>query len=396
MTTLSIERQEALGRLRSFLTLLVVLHHALIAYCRFAPPVHGISADLLWTAFPVVDRQRWGGADLIVGLNDDFFMALMFLVSGAFVWSSLMHRGAGPFLRRRLLRLGVPFLVAAALLAPLAYYPVYLAGAGQAQAGSFWQAWLALGVWPAGPAWFLWVLLAFDVFAALLYRLWPDFGQACAKQIERVSQRPLRAFLILLALSALVYLPLAAWLEPSRWLKAGPFFVQASRLGLYGLFFLIGIGLGVQQDASKDLLRKDARLARRWPAWLALTLVAYAASIAVLLVILGAIAHGGASPGLTTLGNAMFVLVCSSASFACLGLFARTAHAPRPWTRRLGANAYGIYLLHYACVTWLQFALLGAAWPGVVKALLVFVGAVVLSWTLSACLRRIPAVARIV
>src|SRR5215467_13007348 len=43
--------------------------------------------------------------------NDTFFMALMFLLSGLFVWPSLERKGSARFLRDRTLRLGVPFAV---------------------------------------------------------------------------------------------------------------------------------------------------------------------------------------------------------------------------------------------------------------------------------------------
>jgi uncharacterized membrane protein YphA (DoxX/SURF4 family) len=79
-----------------------------------------------WQAFPVVDSQRGAWASLLTGFNDNFFMALMFFLSGLFVWNGLKHKGAGGFLRGRLLRLGLPFAVATAILAPLAYYPTYL------------------------------------------------------------------------------------------------------------------------------------------------------------------------------------------------------------------------------------------------------------------------------
>jgi fucose 4-O-acetylase-like acetyltransferase len=55
--------------------------------------------------------------------NDGFFMALMFFISGLFVWASLRRRGAGPFIRERVIRLGVPFIVAALLIATVAYFP---------------------------------------------------------------------------------------------------------------------------------------------------------------------------------------------------------------------------------------------------------------------------------
>jgi hypothetical protein len=52
--------------------------------------------------------------------------------------------------------------------------------------------------------------------------------------------------------------------------------------------------------------------------------------------------------------------------------------------------------VHYAFVSWLQYALLPASVPGVVKGMLVFVGALGLSWIFSAGMRRIRVIGRVV
>ena len=167
----------AVGYLRAFITLLVVAHHAVLAYHPFAPPPPAslLAQPRLWGAFPVVDPHRWPAGSLLTSFNDMFFMALMFFLSGLFVWTSLERKGAGGFLRDRARRLGLPFVVAAAVIAPLAYYPAYLQTlqTGASGLSGFWRQWLALGNWPAGPAWFLWVLLAFDAVAAGLFLLAP-------------------------------------------------------------------------------------------------------------------------------------------------------------------------------------------------------------------------------
>ena len=56
----------ALDRARTFITLLVLLHHSVVNY----------------TYFGSGDRMRWLGFDLVVLFNDSFFMACMFLISG--------------------------------------------------------------------------------------------------------------------------------------------------------------------------------------------------------------------------------------------------------------------------------------------------------------------------
>src|ERR1700753_3782038 len=84
-----------LDRARTFITLLVLLHHSVVNYTHFG---NG-------------DKARWLGFDLMVLFNDSFFMACMFLISGLFVCESLARRGPASFLANRAWRLGVPFLV---------------------------------------------------------------------------------------------------------------------------------------------------------------------------------------------------------------------------------------------------------------------------------------------
>src|ERR1700755_1225449 len=78
-------RIAALDRARTLITLLVVLHHAVINYSYFG---NG-------------DRMRWLGFDLVVLFNDSFFMACMFFISGLFVCHSLARRGPANFLDHR-------------------------------------------------------------------------------------------------------------------------------------------------------------------------------------------------------------------------------------------------------------------------------------------------------
>src|SRR6202008_2128381 len=83
-------RNLALDRARTFLTLVVVLHHAVIPY----------------TYFGHTDPKSWIGFDAVVLATDSFFMAMFFFLSGLFVWPGLTRKGTADYLRDRLLRLG--------------------------------------------------------------------------------------------------------------------------------------------------------------------------------------------------------------------------------------------------------------------------------------------------
>ena len=104
--------------------MLVVAHHAALAYIRQA---YYDPENYLNSTAPVVNPQRWWPLDVLVSWNDQFFMALLFLLSGLFVLPALRRKGIRRFLIERAQRLGLPFLVAAGLLSPLAFYPSCLA-----------------------------------------------------------------------------------------------------------------------------------------------------------------------------------------------------------------------------------------------------------------------------
>src|SRR2546423_8839414 len=106
-TATTAARIVAFDRARTFIILLVLLHHSVVNYTHFGSG----------------DNMRWLGFDLVVLFNDSFFMAGMFLISGLFVHDSLACRGASNFLQYRAWRLGIPFLVSIFVLMPIAYYP---------------------------------------------------------------------------------------------------------------------------------------------------------------------------------------------------------------------------------------------------------------------------------
>jgi hypothetical protein len=390
LTTRGQNRNIPLGYLRAFITVVVVAHHACLAYHPYAPPAsRSLGESLIWTAFPIVDSRRAPGIDVIVGFNETYFMSLMFLLAGVFAWASLKRKGPAGYARDRTVRLGIPFVVGAGILAPLAYYPAWLQTGGAA--GPFWKQWLALGVWPAGPAWFLWVLLVFAIVAAAIAVVLPRFGETLGSISGRLSTRPVAWFAALMTVSAIAYLPMASAFTPEHWMTFGPFFVQTSRMLHYAVYFFAGVGLG-SWGVDRGLLASDGKLARRWPLWGMASFVAFVMTVALVLTIVSTFTTGGPSKALLTAGNASFVVSCASSSLAFLALFLRFERRPGPIRDSLAANAYGIFLLHYFCVSWLQLALLELEISGWLKAIAVFAGALTISWSLSAALRRVPGV----
>ncbi|MEJ2817306.1 acyltransferase [Caulobacter sp. CCG-8] len=389
----SVVRNAPVGAMRAFLTLLVVAHHAVLTYHPYAPPTKAFGAPpILWTAFPVVDPQRFAGFGLFTLVNDIFFMSAMFLVSGLFVAESLKAKGTGGFLKGRALRLGVPFVIGTGLLAPLAYYPAWLQSGGTPSLGAYVQAWTHLPFWPSGPAWFLWVLLAFGAVAAALDALFPRLIPALGRWMQGAARRPGRAFLLLIAASALAYVPLNMVLSFGHWTTEGPFTVQTGRIGHYLVYFLAGLAFGAA-GVGQGLTDPQGALARRWWAWQILPVPAVIAAIAVFIVAFSP--NPPPKPVLDVVGGLAFVVACASLTFAVTAVFLRFARKTGPVGRSLQANAYGMYLTHYVFTAWLGWLLLPQTWGGLAKGLVVTAAAIALSWLLTLALRRLPLLGRI-
>jgi surface polysaccharide O-acyltransferase-like enzyme len=375
----------ALDRARTFITLQVVLFHSVINYTYFG---HG-------------DRERWLGFDLVVLFDDSFFMACMFLISGLFVSGSLARRRPADFLGRRAWRLGVPFLISIFIVMPVAYYPSFVRYHPPGTDFNFFHFWwetLTIGPWPSGSSWFLWVLLTLDAIAALLWAVAPRTIKTLGQFIDARRDRPVTAFAGFLAFSIVIYLPMRLIFGDSAWLVPGhyPLPIQTSRILLYAGYFLIGVGTG-EAGLKAGMLAEHGMLAKRWMLWLAWAMAGYGA-----IVLMVYIHHSGLidlnSPPLwwhTSYGLA-FAAFSAAMTFTVLAVFLRFDRSSFRLLDAMQPSAYGIYLVHFIPLIWLQYAVYDPAFPALVKFAIVFAGTLSVSWALTILLRKIPVAARMI
>ena len=254
------------------------------------------------------------------------------------------------------------------MLTPLAYYPSYLVTTESPSLTGFGETWLSMAIWPAGagPAWFLWMLLAFDAVAARV-----------AARLRAVSSAsPARTFIGLALATIATYVPMAVAFDAWAWAQWGPFKMQVSRVLLYLLYFLFGVAVGMT-PLDRGLLSADGRLAAQWRLWSALALACFLAFGGLALQDVGWPVH------------VAFALSCTASTFAVLAIFVRFATHRTRLTRSLETNAYTMYVVHYVFITWLQYALIPTALPAMAKASLVFALTVLASWSTSLALRRL-------
>jgi surface polysaccharide O-acyltransferase-like enzyme len=376
----------AFDRARTFVILLVLLHHSVINYTWFG---HG-------------DPMRWLGFDLVVLFNDSFFMAFMFLISGLFVRDSLARKGWAIFLRDRAWRLGVPFLMSVFVLMPIAYYPTFLRyhlpGTTDFNFLHFWWHTITVGPWPSGPAWFLWVLLALDVMAAAVWAMAPHAIPALGQLIVAARDRPVTAFVAFLLVSIAAYLPMHLAFRDISWLELGrfPLPIQTSRILLYTVYFFAGVGVGAV-NLRVGLLAENGGLARRWPVWLGFALVFYLAILALVYAHHNWVVDFDSPPLIWKVAYGLaFASYSAAMAFTVSAMFVRFADSGWSLLDTLQPSAYGIYLVHYVFILWLQYVLYDYPFPAFVKFAIVFAGTLSLSWALTVMLRRIPVVARMI
>jgi len=383
----------ALNNLRVCAIVSLLAFHSVLAYLDYLPAT-AFAFDqppYRWVAFPIVDSERFLGFDIFCGFQDVYLMSLMFFLSGVFVWPSILRKGEAAFLQSRFLRLCIPAGLAVLVLMPLAHYATYRVSAIDPGVAAYLSHWLALPFWPSGPPWFLWQLFFFNLAAAALCSLKPLWCRRLARLASTAGTDPQRYFWRLVALSALAYVPLALGFGPLRWVEYGIFSFQVSRPLHYAVYFFAGFGIGVY-GVERGLLAGDGALAQRWAAWLTSAALAF-----VLWMGLTALAlQPGAIAATRIAAYLAFALSCASSCFAFFALFLRFAARRTPLFDTAGENAYGLYLVHYVFVVWLQYALLDAALPALAKGCIVFAGVLALSWATTSALRRAPLAWRLI
>ncbi|MGA2494001.1 MAG: acyltransferase [Roseiarcus sp.] len=376
----------ALRNLRGLVILTVVAFHSVLPYLRYArsSAVSFDQSPYEWRAFPIVDNQRWFGFDLFCAWQDVYLMSLMFFLSAVFAWPSLARKGSWKFLGDRLLRLGAPFVFGVTVVAPIALYPAYRVIAVDPSLIVYGRSLLALPFWPNGPMWFLWLLLALTVAPAGLRRFAPQWVAFLGRLSSDAAARPGRYLIGLTTVAALAYVPLAIAFTPWNWSEHGPFSLQLSRPLLYAVYYLAGLGVGAH-GLERGLLAPEGMLARRWSVWLLCAL----ASLLLWMGLAGlTLTYATSAPLMLQIATGVsFALAGASSFFFVMAACLRFGAIRSRLFDGLSGNAFGIYLLHYAPLVWLQYALLDAPLSAIAKAVIVFGGTLLLAFAATVAIR---------
>ena len=356
--------------LRTALTALVVIHHAALGYSNipgwyYVEPPTDSSATLL---------------DVLLLLNQAFFMGAFFLISALFVPGSYDRKGAGRFLRERLLRLGVPLLLWLLVLRPLVTVGRYTeARDAAAQHGtglSDWQFYL-LSFNP-GPMWFVEVLFVFSALYVLWRRLAGE-SRPASGSAPATGRAPGAVAIVgfVIGLALVTYLWRIAVPMDTRFLGLP----TPAYLPQYAALFTVGL-IATRRGWLAGLSSMVGRVG------FATAAVAAVALVLVLVSTGDAILGHGTWPSLVMASCEQALAV--GLVLGLLVLFRERLDHQGSRRRFLSAHAYAVYVVHPVVLVALGYALSGVQAPAVAKFALLAVLAVPLCWVMAFLVRALP------
>ena len=347
-------RHYSLDNLKVLLTFLVIFHHAGMAYCT--------GGSWLYKPSNPAEVLPWFWH--VLAVNAGFFMGLYFMISGFFVPTSYDKQGGKLFVKKKLIRLGIPLVVMGVMLS------------------------IRAGRIELSHLWFIESLLLFNLIYALI-RVFvkPISAEAVGADGAEPTRaarffRPTLGFLLLLgAVIGLFSFGIRLFCPQDQWIWPFgiPFPIEPAHYPQYILMFVMGI------------------LARRYH-WLdQLTdRVGLFSLIAGCLMVIGiwCVSLDKLMQYFTWYGFYESFL-CVFLSFGLIWLFSRFFNRTNKFLQWCSAQSYGAYIIHLLLMLEIQ-RLADGIWMGAFgKMMFIGISTIVISFTLTWLLKKIPGVNKV-
>ena len=313
-----------------------------------------------------------------------FFMCMLFLISGYFVPRSVHKKGIARYLKDRLLRIGVPFLVGLLLINNASV----LLGRLSPSSPLAELSWNTLPFNSIGALWFLVVLFVFD----LLYCTWVSLRGNRFTVDNSVSTPQMRSWII----SAVVLGILEIVMLNQKDLWGALSRSQLNGLGAQGMHiftYAFLFFLGCKASFHQWLERLDSHLVVRWFRF-SLALALSFLAIALVLTFNGSMSSEYGK--LVLLGALLNPFIGWGIIAYLLLWFQHNEHRCGQWLATAGVDSFGAYVIHSLV---LVIVLTTIGFIGLnhwLVALATSALGISISFGISHQLRRIPFVARVI
>ncbi len=360
--------------IRIFLTILVILHHLMVIYA-------GTGDFTYMEGRQDVVTNSLGG--WFCAVNQAYFMGLFLLIGAYFVPGSYDRKGAGRFLKDRLIRLGIPLAVYSWIINPLFLYvffyqdlrmPLWRFFPGKYFSGG--------GLIGQGPLWFVETLLIFSV----LYGLWRLVTRPQPPEPAQGTAFPGNGSIAFFAL----LLGVAGFLVRQFFLvdkyTFRPLNLQVPFFAQYIALFVVGL-IAYRRNWLLGLPDSVGRL------WLRLAILLILLWVPLMLI-------GGALTSFDPYRGGWHWQAAAYAlweSFLCVSMCIGLIYAFRRYLKQRGnivgflvPNAYTAYIIHAPVIATLAFAVRDITLYPLLKWVLVALVAIPLCFGLSHLIRKLP------
>ena len=334
-------RLNYLDNLKVVLTFLVIFHHAGQAY--------GDGGEWAYSPSNPAEVMPWIWH--FFSTNAAFFMGLYFFISGYFVPGSYDRQGFGTFVRKKILRLGVPLLLMGGLLT------------------------YATGKVELAHMWFVESLLIFSFFYAVVRKRCPAISKDC-------DSRPTLTGLFIASLVMGIGSYFIRQVSPQdNWIGLSVWIFEPAHYLQYVMMFVLGI-LAYRFCWLDKMTNKTGVIAL---------------SIGALLAIGNYVRQDGAWNDFVWRWFGIYEsLMCVFICFGLLWLFREKVNMGNKALSWLSAQSYGAYIFHLPLMICIQNVFDGV-WMGAFgKFMFVGVFTTFLSFTLTWLIRLLPGVKRVI
>jgi hypothetical protein len=385
-----------LDNLRYFFVLCVVLQHATNAY-------NGLS----W--WPVAEETSSMVVGWLSAFFDAFTMPLLFYVAGYFAVPTIRKKGVSAFLKGKLKRLGIPWLVCILTICPILPLIYHYTRNNLVLTESYWDLWktvmtnaarLDIGIIDSMNTlmqnndfyqrymWFLSLLLLFFVLFSIIYRLKESWFEPADRPVSSKNPSILSTLKLLVTVGfltsffsfmmiGLMFFSTPGLSNPEPLFTLGNVIqFRPSRIFLHIIYFSLGI------ITYKRRWIESGRFPGHLKTWLISFSILLIAYLYVRHLMLNGPEH------LEEIFGPLFFFILNFLTISTLGLFASLAlrfwNRPTAVNRNLASNSYNMYLSHYILVIGFQLVLLTLPGiPELLKFTLVSVLSLVCSYAVS-------------
>jgi glucans biosynthesis protein C len=328
-----------LDNLRSFIILLVVVFHAAMSYMLFAPK---------W--WYVVDTKQSLSFFCFVMICDVFIMPVMFLLAGYFGLPSLLRKGENAFIRDKLKRIAIPWVIGTLFIAPVTSYFIWVSRTKTPPPYlHFWSHTFFRDEYEQAQFWFLGVLLLF-YFGLIIARS----ANERLSRMEPGSGNPALWFLpAFVIVSSLAFLAVNQNVIDYAWVPVAYLLViQPTRFSLYIFYFALGVYAYRRRWFTEGGYNPLIAI------WLPLSLLLGAAFMFYKLTFGLKLDQLRYCAG----NDFLHCAFCLASVFALIAIFRQTLNRSSAMWRGLSRNSYAIYCVHMVIVPPLALAIRPMPW----------------------------------